>query len=162
MNVTGPSMKWFIFSSLLVFGAVRMPAQSLVPPDRVALLAGTVTDEAGFIALAGYPTPERLSALKDQLGLTREQQKKIDGVLKDRPITMKVKGEEIVEAEEDLLKALQSGTTNEKQVRAKVERVGKLRADLRFIQFQIALKLRQILTPNQSERYKELAAPSAH
>jgi len=43
-------------------------------------------------------------------------------------------------------------------LRAKLERIGKIRAELRFVHLQVYLKEKQILTVKQWERLKELQA----
>jgi Spy/CpxP family protein refolding chaperone len=98
---------------------------------------------------------------KEQLGLTKGQLRKFDEMLTNLPISANVKGEEIIEAEEELNKLFESGTINERTLRAKLERIGKMRADLRFIHLQLYLKEKQILSAKQWDRLKELQASEA-
>ena len=77
------------------------------------------------------------------------------------PISATVKGQEIVDAEEELNKLFESGAINEKTLRMKLERIGKMRADLRFVHLQAYLKEKLILTAKQWERLKELQASEA-
>jgi Spy/CpxP family protein refolding chaperone len=74
------------------------------------------------------------------------------------PISATVKGQDIVDAEEELNKLFESGNINEKTLRAKLERIGKMRAELRFMHLQVSLKEKQILSVKQWERLKELQA----
>jgi len=145
---------------LLLAAASPASAQYVVPADRAELLDGKPAGETAYAVFVGYPTRERLLEFKEQLGLTRDQLRKMDAITRDEPVALKVKGEEIVEAEDALLKLMQTGTANERTVRTHVEKIGKLRADLRFMQLQVFLRLKALLTPNQAERYKELVTAS--
>ncbi len=153
-------MRSFPLIVLLLVAAFPASAQLVVPADRTELLDGKPAGEAAYAASIGYPMRERLLEFKEQLGLTRDQLRKIDAITRDEPVALKVKGEEIVEAEDALLKLMQSGAANERTVRTHVEKIGKLRADLRFMQLQVFLRLKALLTPNQAERYKELVTAS--
>ena len=145
----------FLFS--LVIDAV-VKAQVTIPPDKDQLLSGEATGQTLVAEKNGFPAPQKIISFKDQLGLTKDQLRKINEMLTNLPISATVKGQEIVEAEEELNKLFESGTLNEKTLRDKLERIGKMRADLRFVHLQIYLKEKQILSVNQWERLKELLA----
>jgi Spy/CpxP family protein refolding chaperone len=143
---------------LLIVVWMNSDAQVSIPPDKEQLLQGESTGETLVAEMNGFSSPRKILALKDQLGLTKNQTKNIEEMLKNLPVSTTVKGQEIVEAEEDLGKSFESGTINEKKMRAKLEHIGKLRAELRFIYLQIYLKTKNILSANQWERLKELKA----
>jgi Spy/CpxP family protein refolding chaperone len=148
---------------LLFWFASPLPviAQVTIPPDRDQLLKG---DPAGQTAVAennGFLSPQKIVSLKEQLGLTKDQLRKMDEMLTNLPISVNVKGQEIVEAEEELNKLFESGTINEKTLRVKLERIGKMRADLRFIHLQVYLREKQIISAKQWDRLKELQASEA-
>jgi Spy/CpxP family protein refolding chaperone len=133
-------------------------AQVIIPPDKDQLLKG---EAAGLTLVAeknGFPSPQKIVSFKDQLVLTKDQLKKINEILTNLPISATVKGQDIIEAEEELNKLFESGTINEKTLRAKLERIGKMRADLRFVHLQVYLKEKQILSVKQWERLKEIQA----
>jgi Spy/CpxP family protein refolding chaperone len=153
-------MKYALMAILMTLGGV-LTAQTKYPADRDRLLAGTPENEAALVEASGFPTPERILSFNDQLGLTKDQLKKIDAIVKELPVTLKVKGEEIVEAEDELLKFLQTGAPNERNVRTRLERIGKLRAEIRFAHIQVHLKIKALLTTNQFDRYKELVSTTA-
>jgi len=137
---------------------VNVNAQVTVPPDKDQLLKG---DPAGQTLVAeknGFLSPQKIVLFKEQLGLTKDQLRKFDEMLTNLPISANVKGEEIIEAEEELNNLFESGTINERTLRAKLERIGKMRADLRFIHLQLYLKEKQILSAKQWDRLKELQA----
>ena len=136
-------------------------AQTAIPPDRDGLLAGEGMSMAEEAEMHGYPSPKRCLELKDQLALSKDQITKIDGIAQNVLIGAKIKGEEIVAAEEALDKGLTSGKLSEKALRLQVEAIGKLRGELRFLHLQAHFRVKPILSANQYERYKELQAHEA-
>lgn len=147
-----------IVAMLALFALGRTQAQSLIPPDREGLLKGQGMDLAAIAESNNWPGPKHVLALKTELGLTREQVKRTEAVEKVVASAAGAKGEEIVQAEEELAAMFQSGSANEKAVRLKVEEIGKARAELRFIHLQAHLRMKQILTPDQIKQYMELKA----
>jgi len=140
---------------LLVFGQAGL-AQTVIPSDREELLKGMGMAMASYAEENGYPGPKHVLDLKDELGLTHDQLMKTEALEKVVGSSAVVKGEEIVQAEEELYKLFAAGTVSEKMLRVKLEEVGKLRADLRFIHLQAHLRMKQILTAEQTKRYSEL------
>jgi Spy/CpxP family protein refolding chaperone len=136
-------------------------AQQTVPPDRDALLKGLGMGLAEIAELNNFPGPKHTLDLKNELGLTRDQLKKTEALDKVVGSAAVAKGEEIVSAEEELTKLFEAGTISEKVLRGKLEEIGKLRADLRFIHLQAHLRMKQILTPDQIKRYAELRGHEA-
>jgi Spy/CpxP family protein refolding chaperone len=130
--------------------------QALVPSDREELLKGHGMGMASYAEENGYPGPKHTLELKDQLGLIQDQLKKTEALEKVVTSSAVAKGQEIIQAEEELNKLIEAGTMNEKLLRSKLEQVAMLRADLRFIHLQAHLRMKQILTADQIQRYKEL------
>jgi Spy/CpxP family protein refolding chaperone len=139
---------------LLLPGAVF--SQAVIPPDREALLKGQGMGLAEIADINNYPGPKHTLDLRNELGLTRDQLKKTEALDKVVSSSALAKGEEIVAAEEELVKMFEAGTISEKVLRSKLEEIGKLRADLRFIHLQAHLRMKQILTPDQIKRYADL------
>lgn len=110
---------------------------------------------AALAELHGYPGPKHVLELKDELKLTRDQFKKAETLAALVKVSASAKGEEIVDAESELQKLFESGTINEKTLRVKLEQIGKLRAELRFIHLQAHIRLKQILNQDQIRRYYE-------
>ena len=146
-----------VFVLLSVVGITAF-GQSIYPPDKESLLKGEPAGRTLVAERNGYLSPEKIIASKDQLNLSKDQLRKIDEMLKNLPVSATVKGQEIVEAEEDLNRAFENGAMTEKVLRAKLERINKLRADLNFAFLQVHLKIKQILSANQWEKVKELHA----
>ena len=141
---------------LTLVSVLSLRAQMTIPPDRDSLLSGAGMGQAMYAEMNGYPGPKHVLDLKEDLGLTKDQLYKTDQLMNNVMVSAKVKGQEIVEAEEDLNKVFAAGTLSEKSLRAKLDRIGRLRGELRFIHLQAHLKMKQILSPNQVERYNEL------
>lgn len=142
----------------ILTAAMTVKAQVTFPPDKDQLLNGKADGQTIVAENNGYPTPQKIISFKDQLGLTKDQVRKLNEILTNLSISAAVKGQDIVEAEEELNKLFESGAINEKTLRTKLERIGKMRADLRFINLQGYLVEKQILTAKQWERLKELQA----
>jgi Spy/CpxP family protein refolding chaperone len=133
-------------------------SQGLIPSDKEELLNG---NPQVYILLAernGFPSPSKILSMKDQLGLTKDQVRKIEEMIANLPVAVTVKGQEIIEAEENLNQLFQSENINEKTLRSKLERIGKLRAELHFSHLQAYLKVKQILSVNQWQKYKDSVA----
>ncbi len=146
--------------SLMV--ASQASAQSVIPPDKDSLLKGLGMGLASYAEENNYPGPKHVLDLKEQLALNRDQIKKAETLANLVSVTAVAKGEEIVQAEEELNKMFQEGKINEKSLRAKLEQIGKLRADLRFIHLQAHLKMKQVLTADQIKKYNELRGHEAN
>ena len=128
---------------------------AVVPQDKDRLLKG---DPMGLEQVAernGYPSVEKILSMKDRLALTKDQVKKLQEIAVNLPVSATVKGQEIIDAEEELNGLFASENLKEKILRQKLERIGRLRAELRFAHLQPYLKARQILTPNQWALIKE-------
>jgi len=133
-------------------------AQVTIPPDKDQLLKGDAGVQIIVAEKNGFPSPQKIISFKDQLGLTKDQLRKINEILTNLPVSATIKGQEIIDAEVELNRLFELGIINEKILRTKLERIGKLRADLRFMHLQAYLKGRQILSANQWDRLKELIA----
>ena len=153
MRILQTSYPVLLFSLAM---AVTAKAQVTIPPDKDQLLNGVAAGQTFVAEKNGFPAPQKIISFKDQLGLTKDQLKKIKEILINLPISAVVKGQEIIEAEEELNKLFESGTINERTLRTKLERIGKMRADLLFVHLQVYLKEKQILSAKQWERLKEL------
>jgi len=152
----GRTIRLAVLLILGTVGAIR--AQAVIPADREALLKGQEMDLATIAEIHNLPSPRQVIALKNELGLTRDQLKKAEAAEKVVTSAATAKGEEIVQAEEELAAMFESGTANEKLVRMKVDQIGKARAELRFMHLQAYLRIKQILTPDQLKQYAELKA----
>ena len=145
-----------IVMATFLVGTLSMQAQQSIPADSTGLRAGDDMGMALYAEKHGYPGPKHVLDLKEQLGLMKDQQKKIEETMKLTRISAVNKGEEIIEAEQELDRLFGAGKINEKSLRTKLEAIGTMRGDLRFIHLQAHLKVKQILTPNQILEYYNL------
>ena len=148
-------------TAVLLFVAGVSFGQQTIPPDKDGLLKGLGMGLAEIAEVNNYPGPKHTLDLKNELGLTRDQLKKTEALDKVVTSAALAKGEEIVTAEEELSKLFEAGTISEKALRSKLEEIAKLRADLRFTHLQAHLRMKQILTPDQVQRYAELKGHEA-
>lgn len=164
MNITGTNQKNKFESCairtltfmLLCIVFTQTKAQVTIPSDKDKLLKGEPMGQTLVAERNNFPSPQKILTLKDQLGLSKDQIRKIDEMLKNSSISITVQGQEIVEAEEDLNNLFASDALNEKMLRTKLEYIGKLRANLRFTHLQTYLRAKQILSVNQWQRLQEL------
>ena len=147
-----------IVAALVLLSIGSSLAQNLVPPDREGLLKGQGMDLAAIAEANNWPGPKHVLALKNELGLTRDQAKKTEALEKVVGSAARAKGDEIVQLEEELAAMFQSGSASEKAVRTKLEEIGKARGELRFIHLQAHLRMKQILSADQVKQYTELKA----
>ncbi|HTY35685.1 MAG TPA: hypothetical protein VMH23_01170 [Bacteroidota bacterium] len=152
------SIRLVLAAFISAMAAPYLECQAVVPPDKDELLKGMGMGLATIAEVNGYPGPKHAIALKTELGLTRDQLKKTEALDKVVSSSAVAKGDEIVQAEQELSKLFESGTITEKVLRTQLEHIGKLRADLRFIHLQAHMRMKQILTPDQIKQYSELRA----
>ena len=157
---TAYRLRWIVTAASLLLPVAAFTQQT-VPPDRESLLKGLGIGLAEIAEINNYPGPRHTLDLKNELGLTRDQLKKTEALDKVVASAAMAKGEEIVFAEEELTKLFETGTISEKVLRSKLEEIGKLRADLRFIHLQAHVRMKQILTVEQVKRYAELRGHEA-
>jgi Spy/CpxP family protein refolding chaperone len=150
------AMQLLIVISLVALIPMRMMSQPTIPPDKDSLLKGLGMGLATIADVNNYPGPKHVINLKAELGLTRDQLKKTEALDKVVSSSAISKGEEIVQAEVELYQLFEAGTVSEKALRSKLEQIGKLRSDLRFIHLQAHLRMKQILTPDQIKQYNEI------
>jgi Spy/CpxP family protein refolding chaperone len=155
-EITTRAVHLLVVISLVSIIPVRVVSQPTIPPDKDALLKGLGSGLATIADVNNYPGPKHVINLKTELGLTRDQLKKTEALDKVVSSSAVAKGEEIVQAEEELFQLFVTGTVSEKALRTMLEQIGKLRSDLRFIHLQAHLRMKQILTPDQIKLYGEI------
>jgi Spy/CpxP family protein refolding chaperone len=153
-------IRWFV-TAVFLFLPVTAFTQQAIPPDKEGLVKGLGMGLAEIAEINNYPGPKHTLDLKNELGLTRDQLKKTEALDKVVTSAALAKGPEIILAEEELSKLFEAGAISEKVLRSKLEEIGKLRADLRFIHLQAHLRMKQILTPDQIKQYSELRGHEA-
>ncbi len=147
---------------LLVFLTACLPlsavavAQTAVPPDREGLLRGEGMGLARSAEENGYPGPKHVLELRNELGLSPDQSRKAEALREGVRVSAGIVGQQIVEKEADLFNLFQTASADELQVQTLLREIGALRADLGFIHLQAHMRMKEILTPGQIDRYYEL------
>lgn len=130
--------------------------QTLSPDEARGLLEGEGMGLARPAEMNGFPGPKHVLELADSLDLSGEQAARIEAIrkaMKDEAVAL---GERIVEGERALDHAFASGTPTETEVRARLERLEGLRADLRLAHLRAHLTTTEVLAPHQIHEYIRL------
>src|SRR5688572_1412390 len=106
--------------------------------------------------LNGYPGPMHVLELKDQLDLTREQLERTKKAFDEMKARATELGRAIVERERELDEAFARQTIDERALDEAVREIGRLQAELRAAHLRAHLRMRDVLTRDQIERYDEL------
>ena len=130
--------------------------QTVVPSDREGLLKGLGIGLASYAEENGYPGPKHVLELKDELGLTQDQLKKTEALQKMVAISAAAKGQQIVQAEEELNELFEAGTINGKVLRSSSGRSETCVPTSSSSILQAHLRMKQVLTADQIGRYKKL------
>ncbi len=145
---------------------VRSPYAAQPDARDTGLLADEVealTKAAGMAMalpaeLNGYPGPRHLldAASAGQLELRPEQREAIQRIYDRMLGAAKAKGLEVLQAEANLATQFRHAHIDEATLRDLVDRIGRSRADLRFIHLRTHLETKPLLTAEQIARYNAL------
>jgi Spy/CpxP family protein refolding chaperone len=103
----------------------------------------------------GYPGPLHVLELKDRLGLTREQETRLEALRNVMFSASRPKSVQLLEAEARLRRLFAEGNADEARVRAAVGDVERTRAELRLVHLLTHLPTRAMLTEEQRRLYHE-------
>jgi Spy/CpxP family protein refolding chaperone len=106
--------------------------------------------------LNSYPGPMHVLELADQLGLTREQADQTRRAFDEMKQRATELGRAIVERERELDGHFAEKTINERVMHEKILEIGRLHAELRAAHLRAHLRMREVLTPAQVDKYDEL------
>lgn len=126
------------------------------------LLAGEGMGLALPAELNGYPGPKHVLELAGELELTGEQRGAVVEVFDAMRRAAIDLGAELVEAERRLDALFGRAEATPEALRAALDRLGALRADLRYTHLAAHLETRDLLTEDQRRRYEELRGYSGH
>lgn len=121
-----------------------------------ALLLGQGMGMAAPAEINGYPGPRHVLDLKEELNLTPDQRFATSRLVGTTLGQTRALGQRIVDAERRLDADMASGNMTSAQVKARLENIASLRAQLRFTHIDAHLKQKKILTQDQVARYYEL------
>src|SRR5690606_20511315 len=131
-------------------------SRTLSPQEVNGLLAGHGMSMAAAAEINGYPGPQHVLELKEELGLTPDQRfatSRLVGLVLGQARAL---GQRVVDAEKRLDEDLARGDLRADQVRARLETIATLRSQLRFTHINAHIEQKKILTPEQIRRYYEL------
>ncbi len=131
-------------------------SRTLSQQEVDGLLLGRGMGMAAAAEINGYPGPQHVLDLKEELGLTPDQRfatSRLVGLVQGRARAL---GQRILDAERRLDADMAEGKLSSDQVRARLETIAALRAQLRFTHIDAHLEQKKILTPEQIRRYYEL------
>jgi hypothetical protein len=103
----------------------------------------------------GYPGPRHVLDASEggQLALRPDQQAAVEALHARMLEDAQAKGREILEAESHLAQRFRHGHIDDASLRETLNRIGQLRAELRFIHLRTHLETRALLTADQIARY---------
>jgi Spy/CpxP family protein refolding chaperone len=110
---------------------------------------------------AGYPGPRHILEWKEQLKLGSEQETAVRALMaqmKEKAIPL---GKQILAAEERLSQMFRQGRS-EAELREETNRIGALRAELRWVHLSTHLAARKLLTAEQNAAYMRLRHSDEH
>lgn len=106
--------------------------------------------------LNDYPGPKHVLELASELELSPEQVAGAQAAYDAMHAEAVRLGDSIVERERRLDALFAGGAVTPEALRANLEEIGRLQAELRFVHLAAHLEMRRILTPAQVERYGHL------
>jgi len=138
----------------------------LLPEEADGLEKGAGLAMALPAELNGYPGPRHLLDAADtgHLSLRPDQREAVQRLYDRMLAAAKAKGQEILQAEAQLALSFRHAHIDEATLREGLERIARLRAELRFIHLRTHLETKALLTPEQIDRYNVLRgydAPAA-
>lgn len=130
--------------------------QTLSPDEARGLLEGEGMGLARPAEMNGFPGPKHVLELADSLDLSGEQAARIEAIRRTMKEEAVALGARIIEGERALDQAFSSGTPTGAEVRARLERLEGLRADLRLTHLKAHLTTTEILARHQIHEYVRL------
>jgi Spy/CpxP family protein refolding chaperone len=130
-------------------------ATGLLPEEVEGLVSGKGMALALAAEVNGYPGPRHVLDASEagQLALRPDQQAAVEALHARMLEDAQAKGREILEVESHLAQRFRHGHIDDASLRDALDRIGQLRAELRFIHLRTHLATRALLTPDQIARY---------
>lgn len=120
------------------------------------LLAGKGMGFAKAAELNGYPGPAHVLELAEKLELAPEQHARTQDIFQQMEASAQTLGGQLVEAERKLELLFRNRLVESSSLRAAVERVASLQAQVRLVHLQAHLEQAAVLTPQQLAAYLRL------
>lgn len=130
--------------------------KALAPEQIAGLRAGRGMGYGRAAELNGYPGPMHVLELAQELRLTDDQITATREIRARMQTRAQAVGSELVEAEAELDRLFRTGIATQATLKAALERIGRLQAEVRGAHLQAHIEQHAVLTPEQVERYGEL------
>lgn len=130
--------------------------KSLSPEDIDELRNGRGWGLAKVAELNGMPGPAHLLEMRGEIGLTPRQVADIEALFRQMKASAMALGERLIALEADLNDAFARGDIDRDALQAKLDAIGKARAELRLVHLETHLATPKILKPEQIAAYNRL------
>ena len=143
-------------------GQERREIKALSPEEIQDYLAGKGMGLAKAAELNRYPGPAHVLELAEKLQLDAEQRIRSEAIFKTMQAAAMRHGKALVEKERELDRLFAGGGITHEDLRAALEEIGRLQAEVRRAHLQAHIEQRKILTPKQIVQYEELRGYTSH
>ena len=130
--------------------------KSLSPEDIDDLRNGRGWGLAKAAELNGMPGPMHLLEMRERIGLSSEQVRRIEALFNEMRTKAMALGDQLIALEKDLNDAFATGAIDEATLSAKLDAIGDVRTRLRRAHLETHLATPNILTPAQIAAYNRL------
>ena len=143
-------------------GQEQREIKALSPEEIKDYLAGKGMGLAKAAELNRYPGPAHVLDLAEKLQLDAEQRIRSEAIFKTMQAEAMRQGKALVERERELDRLFAGGSITREDLRAALEAIGRLQAEVRRTHLQAHIEQREILTPKQIALYEELRGYASH
>ena len=143
-------------------GQERREIKALSPEEIQDYLAGKGMGLAKAAELNRYPGPAHVLELAEKLQLSAQQKALSEVTFKTMQAAAIRHGKALVEKERELDRLFAGGGITDEDLRAALEEIGRLQAEVRRTHLQAHIEQREILTPKQIALYEELRGYASH
>jgi len=137
-------------------GQEQRKIKSLSDDDIQQLEAGKGWGLAKAAELNGMPGPLHILQMKDKIGLSHEQEVKVQQLFESMREQAIPLGKQLVQLEQELNDAFSERHITDISLREKLQKIAAVRKELRYVHLVTHLKTPTILSPQQVERYNRL------
>ncbi|MCP5091703.1 MAG: hypothetical protein GY949_12345 [Gammaproteobacteria bacterium] len=130
--------------------------KSLSLQEIESLRSGQGMGFAKLAELNHYPGPKHVLELANDLDLTPNQVAETELLFQEMKRNAVDLGEELLEAEMGLDHDFERGTISPESLKSALLKIGRIRAQLRFVHLEAHLRQQRLLTPEQIAKYDEI------
>ena len=130
--------------------------KSLSSQEIESLRSGKGMGFAKLAELNHYPGPKHVLELADDLELTPIQVAETKALFEEMRTNAVVLGEDLLEAEMDLDRKFESGEISPASLDTALLKIGRIRAQLRYVHLEAHLRQKHLLTAEQIAKYDEI------